>query len=84
MTTTAIIIVAIVVIAVAVVAVRARRRGAQASERMGLPPIGALSGDPVDGPTAPTTGGSDTATSDAAAPTRSDDAVGTAKPPTAR
>ncbi len=69
MTTTALVIIALVVIVLAVVValtVRARRRGAQASERMGLPPLGAVSGEPLD--TAPAT--------------ESENPTGATKPPT--
>ncbi len=49
-TTTVIIVAALVVLAavVVLVVVRTRRRRAQASARMGLPPLGALSGDGTD------------------------------------
>jgi hypothetical protein len=49
-TTTAIIIAVVVVIGVlgTILVARSRRRGAQASERMGLPPVGTLSGEPLN------------------------------------
>jgi hypothetical protein len=54
-TTTIVILVAIVVllaVVASVLAVRSRRRRAQASEQLGLPPLGALSGEPIDTVTA--------------------------------
>lgn len=52
MTTTTVVVVILIALVVAAVViglvVRSRRRGAQAAERMGLPPLGAVSGDPVD------------------------------------
>lgn len=80
MTTTAVII-AVIVVALAVVAVvivRARRRGAQAGERMGLPPLGTLAGDPVTESTTPPRGQTPTATAHPAA-VRSD-ATDSSKP----
>jgi hypothetical protein len=50
-TTTLVVIVAIVVvlgILGAVLVARTKRRQAQASERMGLPPLGTMAGEPID------------------------------------
>ena len=49
-TTTAIIIAVVVAIGVlgTILVARARRRGAQASQRMGLPPLGTISGEPLE------------------------------------
>lgn len=53
-TTTVVILAIVVVIAIvgAVLVTRTRRRRAQASEQLGLPPLGALSGEPIDKVTA--------------------------------
>lgn len=69
MTTTSIVIIAVVVIVLALVAVmvvRGRRRAAQASERMGLPPLGTVSGDPV-GPATTSVDDTTSVTSDSSA-----------------
>lgn len=54
-TTTIVVIVAIVIVLGvlgAVLVARTKRRQAQASERMGLPPLGTLAGEPIDEVTA--------------------------------
>jgi len=59
-TTTAIVIIAVIVligVLGAILVARSRRRGAQASQRMGLPDLGAISGEPLDQTPSTTTTG---------------------------
>lgn len=52
MSTTTVIVIIAVVVAFgtlgAILVARSRRRGAQASQRMGLPDLGTMSGEPLD------------------------------------